>query len=161
MGSIFLGTGASKLTSSAEFDSAIRRCNRPERPMRFLLLDPKSPVLKTTALSDGQRDSQYQERVRTSLSKLALLVKRDKMNIQVRLYSSPSSLDVFRCMFINDNVCLLSYNASGRNEGRNLPQIIITDFDETDNRSSFFYPMKQHFERRWEQADDWNPDTYM
>src|SRR5262249_29878562 len=51
----FAGLGADKLTSCAEFAEAIRRCHRPDRPIKFLLARPDSEFFRTAARQADQR----------------------------------------------------------------------------------------------------------
>src|SRR5438445_6738292 len=65
----FLGTGAWKLTREPGFESAVRRCQRADRPVRFLLLDPRAgeKLLGEAAQRAGFDRDEYRNRVRESL----------------------------------------------------------------------------------------------
>ena len=66
----FLGIGAAKMTAEgAAFESAIERCQRPERPVRFLLCRPDHEGLAEMARSASADNDQhsYQKRVQSSL----------------------------------------------------------------------------------------------
>lgn len=158
----FYGTGAHKLTSSPAFDATMRRCNRSDRPTRFLLCDPDSAVLRKIAVQAQKSADTYKARVYDSLQRLAKLKTEDHLNIEVRFHSDPweSALQVFRIMFLNDKLCLVSHNAAGREEGTSLPQLVFSNFNDTDNRSSFYYPLKDYFEREWKEATSWDPTKY-
>lgn len=80
----------------------------------------------------------------------------------MKFYSGPqeSGFEIFRCMFLNDKLCLLSYNALGKDEGRKLPQLIFNNFDEVDNRTTFYYPLWEYFNRLWNETEPWQPHEF-
>jgi len=117
---MFLGTGAAKLTREDEFENAIRRC-RPEQPIRFLLCKPTYDFLIEAARRFGVDRDEYKTIVTNSLRKIAELKEKYK-NIEVRFYSQ---FQVFRLMFIDDSICLVSYNVMGEGDGSQLPQLHI------------------------------------
>jgi hypothetical protein len=81
----FLGIGGAKLTAErTTFEAAIRRCNRPERPVRFLLCRPDSEQLKRLAQSAERDQTSFQKKVQESLRTLADLKARRAWNIQVK-----------------------------------------------------------------------------
>lgn len=158
----FLGIGAAKLTSSPEFEKAIERCHRPPPlgPMRFLLTKPDNPLLTKSAKQRGVNPSDYSQRVNDSLEKLSRLKNDRSMNIEVRFYPSTleHDLPLFRLMFINDALCLLSYNVFGEGDGSQLPQLHLKKFKDEGERdvASFYYPFRMYFEKLWEDSSSWD-----
>lgn len=60
----FLGIGAAKLTDEkTEFEAAVGRCQRPSRPVRFLLCRPDSDKLIEMAQSAEKDRDLYQKKV--------------------------------------------------------------------------------------------------
>jgi hypothetical protein len=160
----FLGTGAFKLTTSAEFEPAIARCNRQDRPIRFLLSHPGNPALVRAAAQAGDSPRTYQHRVQQSLSRLADLKLRRQMNIDVRFYQSvitDESPETFRLMIIDDAICLCSYNIYGRGEGRDAPQLMFRNSLNADNTKLFYICFQQYFESKWAASNAWNPQDYI
>ncbi len=157
----FLGIGASKLTRLPEFEQAIARCNRPNIPIRFLLTSPNNPLLIQAAKQKQVKPDEYQYRVRESLKKIADLKLNRNMNIEVRFYPSERQIDLplFRLMFINDSLCLVSYNVFGEGEGSEFPQLHVRSFQEERDVLSFYYPYRVFFDRLWQDSIPWNFDV--
>lgn len=154
----FLGIGASKLTSDPEFEKAIRRCNRPTTPIRFLLSKPDNQLLTDAAKQKGVDPNEYQRRVTDSLQILAHLKNDLKMNIAVKFYRSDRSRDMplYRLMFIDSSICLVSYNVFGEGDGSQLPQLHVKRFDNRRDVESFYYPFLLYFESLWNDATQWD-----
>jgi len=135
----FLGIGAWKLTKEKEFEQTIRRCNRRNVPIRFLLTKPENPLLVQAAKQYGINSKEYQSRVRESLRKIADF-KNKNINIQVRFYPSQNKRDtpIFRLMFINDSLCLVSYHVFGEGDGSQQPQLHLKKSTKNGIKSHFF-----------------------
>jgi len=156
----FLGIGASKLTEhEKELEEAIGRC-RKDQPIKFLLLDPRNRSLVSAAKMHGEEGDAYSRRVKQSLKKIAELKKERKFNIQVRFYSQRP---MFRLMFIDDSVCLVSYYVMGEGEGRHLPQLHFAKACEDSRVStSFYHAFEMYFDMLWESAkDEWDYSSYL
>ncbi len=97
----FLGTGAYKLTSSEEFERAIKRC-KPDEPIQMLLCKPTDAALQEGAVRYGVEKDDYKNKVIESLRKLSNL-KNKYQNIDVRFYSH---YQMFRLMFIDNSITL-------------------------------------------------------
>lgn len=153
----FLGTGASKLTSSDEFDSAIARCQMGVAN-RFLLIHPNSVVLKSAAKQAGVSEADYSNKVRASIERLARLVQSRGFKIEVRFQDAnrEDDLESFRLMFIDDRVCLFSFNAYGRGDGSALPQLIVQSKSRREEERTFYYGLQRYYERRWAAANPWD-----
>src|ERR1700722_2695538 len=83
----FLGVGARKLTERVpEFEGAMQRRNRPNRPIRFLLCKPGSNQLEKAARGAGEPAGEYRRRVTASLEVIRDLRDRRQWNIEVRFY---------------------------------------------------------------------------
>ncbi len=152
----FLGTGAAKLTAERQpFEAALKRCHRPGRAVRFLLLDPVqgAPQLADAARRAGKDREAYGEVLRHSLRLIADLRKERALNIEVRFYPH---LVEYRLMFINDSFCLASYNVYGEGDGSQLPQLMLVKSAGGRDVESFYYPMKAYFERLWEASKPWD-----
>ena len=153
----FLGIGAAKLTSEAEFEKAIGRC-RQERSIRLLLCKPTHDSLVEAARRFGRTDEAYQKKVKDSLRKIATLKERYP-NIEVRFYSD---FQIFRLMFIDDSLCLVSYNVMGEGDGSQLPQLHVFKPSQTERvENSFYYPLEIYFEQLWKSSETWNFKDYL
>jgi hypothetical protein len=98
--------GASWSIIAPPFRAAIGRCQRADRPVRFLLCRPDHEMLQQMAQSADQDKTSYQKRVGNSLRSIAALHNDRAWNIQVRFYQE---LPTFRLMFIDDVLCLASH----------------------------------------------------
>ncbi len=154
----FLGIGAWKLTSNKEFEDAIRRCNRPDIPIRFLLTKPDNPLLTDAAKRSGADSAEYGRRVEASLRILAGLKMHKKMNIQVRFYPCENNRDfpLFRLLFINNSVCLFSYHVFGEGDGTQAPQLHLKRFEDRRDTDSFYYPFSVYFNHLWTDSTAWD-----
>lgn len=156
----FLGIGASKLINEREaFRKAIDRCHRPDRPIRFLLCPPDHEGLIQSARQADRPDTEYQEKVRSSLRELRDLKIRQAKNIQVRFYKN---LPLFRLIFVNDTFCLASHYILGEGEGSQLSQLHVWKKPpgRRDNES-FYSPLRRYYEQLWDEAEPWNFETYL
>ena len=152
----FLGTGAAKLTATGpDFEQALVRCHRAGRPVRFLLMDlgHGSPGLEEAARKEGVAPDEYRHRVVDSLRRIAQLRERRSLNIEVRLYKE---LPQFRLMFIDDAICLVSYNVYGEGDGSTLPQLHIVKRPTQRDVSSFYYPFREIFWSIWQKSEPWD-----
>jgi hypothetical protein len=113
----FLGIGGAKLTDQVtEFEEAIGRCNRPDRPVRFLLCRPNHPDLEKMAQSANKEPALYKKTVHDSLRAIADLRNGRAWNIRVRFYAE---VPTFRLMFVDDSLCLASYYVLGKERALN------------------------------------------
>lgn len=157
----FLGIGASKLTKLDEFEHALTRC-RKDMPIRFLLLRPTDDNLTAAASQFGRDRDEYKERVLASLRHIADIKRTRKLPIQIRFYpeprkDKPTIVPLFRLAFIDDSLCLMSYNVFGEGDGSQLPQLHLVPAKHDDKASgSFYYAMERYYEYLWEQADPWD-----
>lgn len=154
----FLGIGAWKLTTNPEFENAIRRCNRPNIPIRFLLTKPDNPLLAAAAIQKGVGSQEYQRRVTESLRILATLKEEKELNIEVRFYPKEKKRDLplFRLMFINNSILLFSYHVFGEGDGTQTPQLHLERFQEKRDVDSFYYPFRVYFDRLWDDSQPWD-----
>lgn len=154
----FLGIGAAKLTGSIEFEGAIRRCHRDTVPVRFLLAHPDNPLLIEAAQRKGVDQTEYKRKVENSLKVISELKLVKQLNIEVCFYSHKlkSDFPLFRLMFINDSICLFSYNIFGEGDGSQLPQLHLTRSDRKRDTNSFYYPFREFFNRLWEESSQWD-----
>lgn len=150
----FMGVGARKLTEcTQEFERALQRCNRPTRPIRFLLCYPNSKILVKAAQSADKSPEAYIQVVKTSLKVIAGLRTRRQWNIEVRFYDS---LPLFRLMFIDDWLCLASHYVFGEGDGSEWPQLHIRRSQAERDVNSLYHPFQQHFDELWEKSQVWN-----
>jgi hypothetical protein len=154
----FLGIGASKLTSDPEFEKTIKRCHRPNTPIRFLLTKPNNLLLIKAANQKGVNPNEYQKKVEASLGVLAHLRNDLNMNIEVRFYPSIGHRDMplYRLMFIDNSICLVSYNVFGEGDGSQLPQLHIKRFENRRDVESFYHPFRLYFDYLWDDAETWD-----
>ena len=158
----FLGTGDSKLTELREFEDALARC-RQDRPVRFLLTKPTDENLTNAAKRARRPKDEYRQTVVTSLGRIADLRTRFK-NIDVRFYPELPKIDpIFRLVFIDASICLMSYNVFGEEgAGAQLPQLHIVKGPERGRVvESFYYPMERYFEWLWDLSEPWDFREYL
>ncbi len=150
----FLGIGAGKLVRSQnEFELAIERCNREDRPVRLLLIKPTAPDLERIAKMARKDAQAYRKGVIESLRFIARLRNEEQRNIQVRLYKE---FQAFRLMFINDSICLMSYYVLGKGDGSDLPQLHIVKPASARDVDSLYYGFLKYFGEIWDDSEEWN-----
>ena len=154
----FLGIGAAKLTDKAEFEAAVGRCQRPERPVRFLLCRPDDEKLIEMAQSAQRDRSSYQTKVLDSLHAIADLRNNRAWNLQVRFYRE---FPTFRLMFIDDAICLASHYVLGKGSGAALPQLHVVKPKGSRDVDSLYYGFNSYFNRFWEKAEEWDFKQYL
>ncbi|NJL71846.1 MAG: hypothetical protein HC888_09640 [Candidatus Competibacteraceae bacterium] len=157
----FMGTGASKLTELPEFGDAVKRCNRPSSsiPLRFLLAHPGNEYITAAARRAGERDQRvYSDKIIRSLDIIRELRNNLDLNLEVRFFIPDRKDDFpwFRMMFLDDRLCLVSYNVYGKGNGRQLPQLHIRRLEDGDETRGFYYVFHQYFEREWAKALPWD-----
>jgi hypothetical protein len=155
----FLGIGAAKLTDEKpEFDAAVGRCQRPERPVRFLLCRPDDEKLIEMAQSAERDRGSYQTKVLDSLRAIADLRNNRAWNVQVRFYRE---FPTFRLMFIDDAICLASHYVLGKGSGAELPQLHVVKPKGSRDVDSLYYGFNSYFNRFWENAEEWDFKQYL
>lgn len=155
----FLGIGAGKLVQNQnEFKLAIERCNRADRPVRLLLIQPTDPGLKRIAKMAGKDPQAYCKGVIESLRFIARLRNEEQRNIQVRLYKD---LPAFRLMLINESICLMSYYILGKGDGSSLPQLHIVKTSSARDVDSLYYGFSAYFGKIWDDSQEWNSRDFI
>jgi hypothetical protein len=155
----FLGIGASKLSGETkDFEAAVQRCQRADRPVRFLLCRPDNEKLPGMAQSAGRDPAEYQKRVRTSLQAIAEMRNSRRWNIEVRFYED---FPIFRLMFINDEICLASHYVFGKGTGSESPQLHVVRPSASRDVDSLYYAFHSYFERFWSEAISWDFREYL
>lgn len=154
----FLGIGASKLSSETEFEAALLRCQRTDRPVRLLLCRPDNAKLLRMAQNAGRDPSDYQKRVSVSLRLIADMRSSRSWNIDVRFYQD---IPTFRLMFINDEICLASHYVLGKGSGSELPQLQLVKRSASRDVDSLYYAFDSYFERLWSEAASWDFKEYL
>lgn len=147
----FLGIGARKLTTESEFENALRRCKDTE-PIKFLLCKPEHRQLEDAAARFGVERQEYRKRVIDSIRTIARL-KEKYPNIEVRFYQE---FQWFRLMFIDDSICLFSYNLMGEGDGSQLPQLHLATKQGEREVHSFYHVFARYFNDLWEKSEDWD-----
>lgn len=155
----FLGIGASKLSrETEEFEAALHRCQRADRPVRLLLCRPDNAKLLSMAQSAGRDPADYQKRVGASLRLIAEMHNSRSWNIDVRFYQD---IPIFRLMFINDEICLASHYVLGKGTGSELPQLQVLKRSASRDVDSLYYAFHSYFERFWSEAAPWDFKEYL
>jgi hypothetical protein len=156
----FLGVGARKLTEhAAEFEKAMQRCNRPNRPIRLLLCKPQAEFLQTAAKNANLPSDEYALRVQASLREIAKYRNRRDWNIEVRFYDV--ELPLFRLMFIDDWLCLVSHYVFGEGDGSEWPQLHVRRSATERDVHSLYHPFEQYFGELWARAEVWDFKKYI
>jgi hypothetical protein len=144
----FLGTGGTKLTRSNEFPNAVTRCTSSGNTIRMLLSKPDAENLVAAAKLAEKPADQYKTSLTASLRLIAEMKEKRGGRIDVRFYSGVSP---FRLMFINDRLCIFSYNVYGTADETEYPQLFVAS-NLNDKRRSFYWGLEQYFDRAWEAA---------
>ena len=156
----FLGVGARKLTEhGAEFEAAMQRCNRPNRPIRLLLCKPDNKILTTAAQNARRPPDEYTHRVRESLRSIAEYRNQRQWNIEVRFYDV--SRPLFRLMFIDGWLCLASHYVFGEGDGSEWPQLHVRRRAAERDVNSLYHPFEQYFDELWDNAEIWDFAQYI
>ena len=152
----FLGIAANKLTRSKEFNEAIKRCNRSDEPIQFLLAHPDNPILQHAANRAGKPLTEYQEMVRNTLKRLNKLKNEHGYNIEVKLYKSYSEKGPpsFRLFFIDNKAVLVSYYVFGEGDGLQMPQIKISKPTTDRDTKNFYFAFNHYFNSLWELSEE-------
>lgn len=153
----FLGIGASKLTASDEFEKALARCSA-DKPARFLLSEPTSENLTQAAKRASRPVEEYKHIVLQSLKRIAQLKCERDFNVEVRFYKDTP---IFRLMFIDESLCLMSYNIFGKGDGSDFPQLHLINIVGKKKEKSFYYPLQKYFEQQWNKGCEWNFQSYL
>lgn len=152
----FLGIGAGKLTREGEFENAIRRCKDTES-IKFLLCKPEHRQLEEAAARFGVERQEYRKRVIDSLRRISR-VKEKCPNIEVRFYQE---FQWFRLMFIDDSICLFSYNLMGEWDGSQLPQLHLATRQGEREVDSFYHVFARYFKDLWDNSEEWDFNKYL
>ncbi|GLZ49222.1 hypothetical protein Acsp06_54070 [Actinomycetospora sp. NBRC 106375] len=154
----FLGTGASKLTSNADtFAQTVAACTASGNTVRLLLSRPDSANLRTAAQRANKPEEQFADAVKGSLQVIADLKLKRKFDIEVRFYDNAT---LFRLMFINERVCVFSYNVYGTEDEMAVPQLFFSK-DASKETKSFYWGFERYFERQWDDAIEWNYSDFI
>lgn len=148
----FLGVGAAKLNEHPnELENAIRKSSSPANPVRFLLCDPSSPMLASFAARAGVNADEYSKKVEQSIKSLIALRDEKSLNIEIKLYNARAEhmMPKFRLMFINGDVCLMSYTIFGEGVEKNLPQYWIRQWQGRGDKSTLYYALNMYYEQLW------------
>jgi hypothetical protein len=155
----FLGTGGAKLTRSSEFEGAVARCTSSGNTVRLLLSKPDAENLVVAAKLAAKPQDEYRTTLTTSLRTIAEMRDKRGGRIDVRFYSGVSP---FRLMFINDRLCVFSYNVYGTADETAYPQLLIVS-NPSDKRRSYYWGYEKYFERAWDAAasSEWDFKEYL
>lgn len=154
----FLGTGAAKLTDEDEFKAAVLRCSASGATVRLLLSNPEAENLRKAAQRANKHESAYQQAVSSSLKVIAELRNNRSARIEVRFYKGARR---FRMMFINDEVCLLSYNVYATKEHPLSYPAVRLHKAADDELRSFYWAFRRYFQDEWESAEEWDFRSYI
>jgi hypothetical protein len=140
------------------FEEAINRCDRPGRPIRFLLSSPQNADLERIAKKAGVDHEAYKQKVAESLRTIAALRNTRAKNIELRFYEE---IPAFRLMFVDDEICLASTYILGKGDGSQLPQLHIVRQSASQDINSLYYGFHQYFENIWEKSKIWDFRQYL
>ena len=146
----FLGIGGGKLTVSAEFAKALRRCADAGGQVRFLLSDPENPSLERLAKQNLRDDASYRGRVRESIREIIHKGGLAGVPCEVRIYRLENKLELphFRLMFIDNSMCLFSHLVWNDAEGWDNPQLVLRK-DTKKKPNSLYLGYQTYFEDLW------------
>jgi len=153
----FLGTGASKLTTSGAFHDAVMRATRSGSTVRLLLSKPDSVNLMQAARRADRPFDAYKDLVIESLRTVADLKNKQAAKVEVRFYTGARR---FRLMFIDEHLCLFSYNVYGASDQLAFPVLRVIKSSRNEVKS-FYWALEKYFEDEWESASEWNFQEYL
>jgi hypothetical protein len=114
----------------------------------MLLSKPDAENLVMAAKLAAKPEGDYRTSVTTSLRVIAELREERGAKIEVRFYSGVSP---FRLMFINDRLCLFSYNVYGTADETEYPQLLVAS-NLNDKRRSYYWGFEKYFYSAWDTA---------
>ncbi len=149
----FLGIGAHKLTQSDEFEDALVRCASGNVKARFLVSPEKNSRLEKAAQRNGYVADRYTSRVRDSVQDIIRVAESKKLNIEIREYNEiAGDAQQFRLVFLNDDLCLMSWTVWDKSEGKANPQIALSKGGRQRPERTMYRALKDYFEDRWDAA---------
>lgn len=159
----FLGTGASKLSSSKAFEETILRCSHNSGRTRFLLAAPDNKIIREAEQRADAVPNAYRRGIIRSLQILKTLHDDRRANFEVRFYSGDTARDFenFRMFFVDDDILLLSYNVYGRGDGRKTPQLVIRKGSVSGESEGFYHAYRSYYERLWASSRIWDFREYL
>jgi hypothetical protein len=159
----FLGTGASKLSSSEHFVDALVRCSHASGQTRFLLSMPDNKIINSAEQMAEAVPGAYRHGIIRTLTILKELRERRGLNFEVRFYSGETERDYenFRMFFVDDDVLLLSYNVYGRGDGRQTPQLVIRKGFLSGETEGFYHAYRSYYARLWDSSRQWDFNQYL
>ncbi len=149
----FLGIGASKLTASNDFASAMEKCAKQGKQARFLLTPPNNPVLDGMAAHNNTNANIYNNNVKDSLRRLSRLKVEEGFNIEVKFYQVDRGHNYqrFRMFIVEDDFCLLSWTVWGPHMGADNPQILIRKPKNAKQPTNSLYKaLQDYFDAQWD-----------
>lgn len=151
----FLGIGANKLIKCNNFEDAMVRCGSSGRIARFLLSHPENPSLERMAKRNGVDPKAYKERVQDTIEQIKKLQQKRGLNIEVRLYRGADDQDFqrFRLLFIDEELCLLGWTVWGAHEGRENPQVVLSNKKSgSDSDQTMYKAFSDYYELLWQES---------
>jgi hypothetical protein len=145
----FMGIAARRwINTEPVIDRLVKEICNPNRPVRFLLLDPDSQeaVRQSKVLNGNDRD--VPDSIRRSLNTFKSW-RANGCNIEVKLYNF---LPVFRIAMVDDDTAYVGFYRGGMAR-TDSPQLVL----DHEGHPSFFQPFKDYFEMNWAAATevDW------
>ncbi|WP_424138462.1 hypothetical protein [Roseomonas chloroacetimidivorans] len=159
----FLGIGGDKLTSLPSFEATMRRCAINGSKVRFLLSPPSNPQLESQAKRNGVNPTAYSDKVRESLRRIAQVKISYNLAIEVRFYSVRDPIDrqLFRLMFINEDICLWGWTVWGQHAGRHNPQVVLTNHVKGGSTNTAYNAFHDYFENIWADSEASSVNLHM
>ena len=131
--------------------------------VKHRLSKPTYENLTNAAMRAGKDRDEFRRIVTTSLGRIADIKNSRRLNIEVRFYpEDPKFRPIFRLMFIDNSICLASYNIFGECEGSQLPQLHVVRPPENSRVvHSFYYPLHRYFDWLWELSEPWDFTSFI
>lgn len=148
-GFLFMGTGASKLTSQrAAFEEAVLGATRAGKSVQLLLSHPDEANLRAAAKRAKRPEDDYRKLVLETLRFVKEIKEQRGGDIQVRFYRGVRE---FRLFFVGNRYLVMSYNVYGVDSAEDFPSVVLLR-DQRQATRSFYWAFKTYFEREWDAA---------
>ena len=159
-GFLFMGTGASKLTSQRDaFEEAVLGATRAGKSVQLLLSNPDEANLRAAAMRAKRPEDEYRKLVLDTLRFVKEIKEQRGGNVQVRFYRGVRE---FRLFFVGNRYVVVSYNVYGVTSAEDFPSLVLLR-DQRQATRSFYWAFKTYFDREWDSAKTsrWDFNKYV
>jgi len=134
----FLGVSAEFVVNSERFKEVVKKkTSQEDCRFEFLLLSPNAATsIKKHATSEGISEDGLRNRIEAFKSDLKELAGDCQEKIEARFYDG---LPIFRLVFVDDDICYVSYYGAKGKKGIDTPQLLLRKTDNSLYNAFFNY----------------------